>query len=691
VSKHVNKVTVAGLIVALGIIYGDIGTSPLYVFSEIINGKVIEPLLIIGGLSCIIWTLTLQTTLKYVVLTLKADNRGEGGIFSLYTLVRRQKKWLVIPAMVGGAALLADGMITPPISVTSAVEGLKSTRFFDWFLPHDKINAIGDLIERQHFIEDYITKVIVFIVIIIIALLFFLQQFGTASIGKMFGPIMLIWFGMLAVLGISHITDDLNIFKAFNPYYAIKLLTVYPKGFWLLGAVFLCTTGAEALYSDLGHCGRANIRYTWVFVKISLILNYLGQGAWLLHNNTGKIFATSEIIKDIPGAVLMQNPFFELMPKWFLLSGIIIAASAAIIASQALISGSFTLISEAIRLNLWPRMKINYPSEAKGQLYIPGINTLLFTGCVAIVLYFQTSSAMGAAYGLAITLCMLATTILFSNFMVSRRVAPIWIYLFLGVFLTIETSFLIANLDKFPHGGFIALLVGGALFVVMYVWFRSRKIKNRYVEFVRLEEYIPKLEELSNDVSVPKYATHLVYMTSANNPKEIEHKIIYSILSGKPKRADIFWFVHVDTLDDPYTCDYVVEHIIPNDIIRVEFRLGFRVAPRVNLMFKKVVEDLVQNKEVNVTSRYESQQRNNVVGDFQFVVMEKFLAQDNELPFFERLIMQLYFWVKEVALSEEKGFGLQQSNVTVEKYPLIVAPVSKLKLKRVYMDEEDEE
>jgi KUP system potassium uptake protein len=668
VSKHINKVTGAGLIVALGIIYGDIGTSPLYVFSEIINGKKIEPLLIIGGLSCIIWTLTLQTTVKYVALTLQADNRGEGGIFSLYTLVRRQKKWLVIPAMLGGAALLADGMITPPISVAAAVEGLRN-------------------IPSLHAITD---QTIIMIVLGILAMLFFMQQFGTASIGKMFGPIMLIWFTMLAVLGISHITEDLSIFKAFNPYYAIKLLTVYPKGFWLLGAVFLCTTGAEALYSDLGHCGRANIRYTWVFVKITLILNYLGQGAWLLHNNTGKTFATAEHLNDIPGAVLMKNPFFELMPQWFVLAGIIIAAAAAVIASQALISGSFTLISEAIRLNLWPRMKINYPSEAKGQLFIPGINTLLFAGCVGIVLYFQNSGAMGAAYGLAITLCMLATTVLFSNYLVSRRTSQLLIYLFLAVFITIEISFLIANLDKFPHGGYVTLIVGGGLFGVMYVWFRARKIKNRYVEFVRLEEYISKLEELSNDMTVPKYATHLVYMTSANNPKEIEHKIIYSILSGKPKRADIYWFVHVDTLDDPYTCEYVVDHIIPNDIIRVEFRLGFRVAPRINLMFKKVVEDLVTNKEVNVTSRYESQQRNNVVGDFQFVVMEKFLSTDHELPFMEKIIMQFYFWVKEISLSEEKGFGLQQSNVVVEKYPLIVAPASKLRLKRIYEDEEIE-
>jgi KUP system potassium uptake protein len=661
VSNHVNKVTAAGLLVALGIIYGDIGTSPLYVFNAIINGRHISEDLIVGGLSCIIWTLTLQTTIKYVILTLKADNKGEGGIFSLYTLVRRQKKWLVIAAMIGGAALLADGMITPAISVASAIEGLK------------QIDAFKRIDQQE----------VIYIVLAILALLFFLQKFGSASIGKLFGPIMTIWFGMLAILGFIHLHDDFGIFKAFNPYYAIKLLTVYPGGFWILGAVFLCTTGAEALYSDLGHCGRANIRYSWVFVKSCLIINYLGQGAWLLANYNGKTISDAMIKGGF-------NPFFGVMSDQFRLVGLIIATFAAIIASQALISGSFTLISEAIRLNLWPRMKINYPSEAKGQLFIPGINMLLFIGCCGIVLYFKSSSAMEAAYGLAITLCMLSTSILFANYLVSKRTNSLLIYLYLAVYLTIECTFLFANLDKFPHGGYIALMAGGGLFVVMYVWFRSRKIKNRYVEFVRMEEYIPKLEELSNDFTVPKYATHLVYMTSANNPKEIEHKIIYSILSGKPKRADIFWFVHVDTLDDPYTSEYIVEHIIPNDIIRVEFRLGFRVAPRVNLMFKKVVEELVANKEVNVTSRYESQQRNNVVGDFQFVVMEKFLAQDNELPFMERIIMHLYFWIKEISLSEEKGFGLQQSNVIVEKYPLIVAPISKMKLTRIYTDEDDE-
>jgi len=661
VSKNINKVSAAGLIIALGIIYGDIGTSPLYVLNEIIAGRAISEKLILGSLSCIIWTLTLQTTVKYVILTLKADNKGEGGIFSLYALVRRRRKWLVIPAMLGGAALLADGIITPPITVTSAIEGLRQ-------LP-----------SLRH-IEQ---STIVTIVIAIISVLFFMQQFGTASIGRMFGPIMSIWFAMLAVLGCAHLLDDVEIFKALNPYYAIELLATYPKGFWLLGAVFLCTTGAEALYSDLGHCGRGNIRISWIFVKTCLILNYLGQGAWLLANYKDQI---------IPPQVVADgfNPFINIMPQWFKLPGIIIATIAAVIASQALISGSFTLISEAMRLNLWPKMKINYPTEEKGQLYIPGISLLLFIGCVGIVLYFQKSANMGAAYGLAITMCMISTSILFANFLVSRRVNKGWIYLYLIVYFSIESSFLIANLEKFMHGGYVTLIVGGGLFAVMYVWFRSRKIKNRYVEFVRMEHYIPMIQELSNDKTIPKYATHLVYMTSANNPKEIEHKIIYSILNKKPKRADIYWFVHVDVLDDPYTCEYSVEHIIPNDIIRVEFRLGFRVEQRINLMFRKVVHELVDNTEVNITSRYESLEKNNVVGDFQFIVLEKYLSQDNELPFFERIIMKLYFWLKEISLGEERGFGLDPSNVTVEKFPLIVAPVSNLNLKRVYHEDMEE-
>lgn len=649
-----NKASVAGLLIALGIIFGDIGTSPLYVLNAITSGRIISEELIIGSLSCIIWTLTLQTTIKYVILTLQADNKGEGGIFSLYALVRRRRKWLVMPAMIGGAALLADGMITPPISVTSAIEGLK------------QVPAISDISQST----------IIYIVIGILTVLFFIQQFGTAFIGQFFGPVMTLWFLMLAALGIFHLTDDLHVFKAFNPYYAIRLLTIYPNGFYILGAVFLCTTGAEALYSDLGHCGKWNIRYAWIFVKISLILNYLGQGAWLLSNYNGKQI-TSELIES------GFNPFYSLMPHWFLYIGIGLATAAAIIASQALISGSFTLISEAIRLNLWPKLKIVYPTEARGQLYIPAINLLLFAGCIGIVLYFKKAANMESAYGLAITLCMIATSILFANYLVLRRTKSSLIILYLAGYLAIELSFLWANMEKFPHGGYVTLIVGGALFFVMYDWFRARKIKNRYVEFIRLENYIPKLQELSNDRTISKYATHLVYLTSADNPKEIEHKIIYSILNRKPKRADIYWFVHVETMDDPYTSQYTVKHIIPNDIIRVDFQLGFRVQPRLNLLFKKVVEDLVMNKEVNVTSRYESLEKSNVVGDFTFIVMEKYLSQDNDLPIWEKFVMRIHFWLKEISLSEERGFGLDTSNIIVEKFPLIVSPVMNLKLKRI--------
>src|SRR6478672_11640399 len=645
-----KRVSAAGILIALGIIYGDIGTSPLYVLNSITNGKQITDNLVIGSLSLIIWTLTLQTTVKYVILTLNADNRGDGGIFSLFALVRRRRRWLVIPAMIGGAALLADGMITPPISVTSAIEGLK------------QVPSLSHISQGT----------IVYIVLGILSFLFFIQQFGTAFIGRFFGPVMSLWFFMLALLGVIHFADDMHVFRALNPYYGIKLLATYPGGFYILGGVFLCTTGAEALYSDLGHCGKWNIRYSWIFVKTCLIVNYLGQGAWLLANFRNQVFDVST-----------GNPFFGTMPEWFRLFGIIIATAAAVIASQALISGSFTLVSEAMRLNLWPKLRIGYPTEERGQLYVPGVNFLLFFGCTSMVLYFQKSTNMEAAYGLAITLCMIATSILFANFLISRRTRPIFIYFYLFVYLSIELGFLFANLNKFPHGGYVTLIVGGGLFLVMYIWFKSRKIKNRYVEFVRLETYIPKIQELSNDRSVAKYATHLVYLTSADNPKEIEHKIIYSILNKKPKRADIYWLVHVDTLDDPYTSEYRVDHIIPNDIIRVEFRLGFRVEPRINLMFRKVVEDLVANKEVNITSRYESLERSNTVGDFQFIVMEKYLSQDNELPFVEKVIMRLHFSLKEISLSEERGFGLDVSTVTVEKFPLIVAPVANLKLKRV--------
>ncbi len=602
-----------------------------------------------------------------MLLVLNADNKGEGGTFSLLTLVRRQKKWLVYPAMIGGAFLLSDGIITPPITVTSAIEGIR------------QIPGLGDMSQSK----------VVVIVLSIISLIFILQQFGTASIGRAFGPVMIVWFSMLAILGIANIHYDYSVLKAINPYYAIQLLTQYPSGFWLLGAVFLCTTGAEALYSDLGHVGKQNIRVSWIFVKIALILNYAGQSAYLL-TQEGRVFANSELLADAafasehPTAALLQNPFYAIMPEWFTIIGIIIATLAAIIASQAMISGSFTLISEAIRLNLWPKMKINYPSEERGQVFIPGVNLMLWAGCMFVVLYFQKSSQMEAAYGLAITLCMLSTTILFVFYLVKKRTKPALIVAFMLVYLMIELSFLIANLEKFPHGGYVTLILGGIIFTIMYVWFRSRKIKNRYVEFVRLEHYIPLIQELSNDKTVARTSTHLVYMTSADNPKEIEHKVVYSILNRKPKRADIYWFVHVDTLDDPYTCEYQVEHIIPNDIIRVEFRLGFRVEQKIQAMMRKVVEELIANKEVNVTSRYESLERNNIVGDWMFIVMEKFLSNDNELPFVEKIIMKAYFWLKKLSVSEARSFGLDSSYVQVEKFPLLVSSSRSIPLKRVY-------
>lgn len=642
-SPTLRKASVAGFLIALGIVYGDIGTSPLYTFDAITRGKPVTDLLILGGVSCIIWTLTLQTTVKYVLITLRADNNGEGGIFSLYALIRRHAWWMVVFAMIGGAAMLADGLITPPITVTSAIEGLN--------LPHD---------------------ITIKIVLIIIVGLFMIQQFGTSFIGRYFGPIMTAWFVMMGVIGITHISDNWSVLHAFNPYYAIRLLATYPKGFLILGAVFLCTTGAEALYSDMGHCGRDNIRVSWIFVKICLVLNYLGQAAWLL---------------KFQGQILPDNVkiFFAIMPGWFVPFGIAIATLAAIIASQAMITGSFTLVSEAIKLNLWPKMKINYPTEEKGQLYIPGINRLLGIGCIAVVLFFNGESKnMEAAYGLSITITMIMTSCLLIYYLMLKRVKKVWIALYLIVYLTIEFSFLSANMDKFPHGGYVTIVIGGALFLVNFIWYKSRKIKNRYVEFVKIADYLPQIQELSNDITIPKYSTHLVFLTSANNPQEIEHKIIYSIFNKKPKRSDIYWFIHVDVQDEPYQSDYIVETIIPNEVIRIEFRLGFRVDQRINLMFRKVVEDMVKKKEVNITSRYESLSKNNVAGDFRFIVMEKFLSHDNELPFMEKLIMRGYFLLKNVSLSEEKGFGLDPSFVTVEQFPLLISPVTNLKMRRVY-------
>ncbi len=646
-NSHMNKVTAAGMLITLGIIFGDIGTSPLYVLKAIIleDDQPINKTVILGGLSCIFWTLTLQTTVKYVFLTLKADNKGEGGIFALFTLLKRlNKKWLVYPAIIGGSTLLADGFITPPISVTSAMEGIKV------YLHDPKFNVIPYVIG-------------------ILAVLFTLQQFGTQLIGKYFGWVMLTWFSMLGILGIGLIVYNPEVLLALNPKYAYEMLVLHPGGFWLLGAVFLCTTGAEALYSDLGHCGRENIRISWFFVKATLILNYLGQGAFLLGME-------GQMIGDV-------NPFYSLMPEWFLPFGIVIATAATIVASQALISGSFTLINEAMRLNLWPKVKIKYPTEERGQLYIPSINWILCFGCIGIVLLFKEASAMENAYGLSIIITMIMTTILLANFLVLRRYPDWLIYVILGVFLTIEFSFLIANLVKFMHGGYVTIIMASLLSGVMFIWLISRRIQNRYVEFTTMDKYLPILLQLSNDKTIEKYATHLVYMTGAAKNNEIEDKVIYSILRKHPKRADIYWFVHIDLADEPYCREFKVTQIVPHKIIRVDFRLGFREMPRINTMFRQVVSMLSENKEVDVTSRYESLHKENIAGDFRFIVMKKFLSYENDLPFFEKIIMESYFTLKHLSLSEEKAFGLDTSNVSVEKVPLIIKQVKDCNLKRL--------
>jgi len=498
-----------------------------------------------------------------------------------------------------------------------------------------------------------------------------IQAFGTKIVGRAFGPIMITWFVMLGVLGLNQVLLHPEIFKAFNPIYGYDLITKHPGGFWMLGAVFLCTTGAEALYSDLGHCGRENIRISWVFVKICLILNYFGQGAWLL----------SQVGNLLDG----RKPFYSIMPDWWLLPGVTIATFAAIIASQAVITGSFTLISEAIRLNFWPKVRLVYPSDQKGQLYVPSINWLLFLGCTGVVLYFKESSNMEAAYGLAITLTMIMTTILMSYYLYLKRVNLWIVVVFMLLYLFIEGLFLGANLLKFTHGGWFTILVGALVAGLMTVWLRAFYIKLRLTEYTKLESYLPALKELSRDISIPKYTTHLVFMTNASRVSEIETKVVYSIFQKRPKRADIYWFIHVDTTDDPYRMEYKVNTIDDDEtVIKVNFKLGFRVEQRINLFFRKVVEDMVLNKEVDITSRYESLSRQNVTGDFRFVVLERFLSFENDLPFVEQMIMKAYFFVKDFTTPEDKWFGLDSSSVKIEKVPLIIRPVENVKLRRVY-------
>ncbi len=638
----IQKVSAASLLVALGIIYGDIGTSPLYVMKSIIGDRAITELLVYGGISCVFWTLTFQTTFKYIFLTLSADNQGEGGVFSLYALVKRFGKGkLVIPTILGATTLLADGIITPPISVASAVEGLEA------IVPH--LPTIP-------------------IVIAILSGLFIFQRFGTQKVGYIFGPAMVVWFSMLLTLGVLQIVHHPDILKALNPMYGYRLLVEYPHGFWLLGAVFLCTTGAEALYSDLGHCGKSNIRITWIFVKIALVANYLGQGAWLMHQNN-----------EFLGG---QNPFYTIMPQWFLIIGIVIATLAAIIASQALISGSFTLINEAISLNFWPRVALKNPTNLKGQIYIPSVNTILWAGCVLMILYFKNSAHMEAAYGFSITIAMLMTTLLLSYYLVFiKKMKMGWVAIMLFIFSVIEISFFIANVVKIKER-WMFLFFELFIFMVMYIWYYSRKINNRFLKFTNLVEQTPMLNELSEDDTIPKYSTHLIYLSKADKTYEIEEKIMKSIFAKKPKRADVYWFLHINRTNDPFTLNYEVVEILDDKVIKVILNLGFRVQPKVELYFKKIVQELVERKELSLHIRPDGSTKYNAEPDFKFIIIEKFLSVENDFELKDGWLLTSYFWLKRLSLSDEKAFGLDKSDVEIENVPMIYSPASNLELNR---------
>lgn len=645
----VSKVTIASLLVALGIIYGDIGTSPLYALRAVIGERPIELNLVYGGVSCIFWTLVCQTTIKYIWLTLQADNDGEGGVFSLYALVRRYGKKLVIPTILGATTLLADGIITPPISVASAIEGLGIVPGFENIIVPGNTITIG-------------------IVAAIITLLFFFQRFGTQAIGKLFGPIMTVWFSMIGIVGVHQILIHPDVLAALSPHHAINLLTKYPHGFWLLGAVFLCTTGAEALYSDLGHCGIKNIRITWVFVKICLVTCYLGQAAWLMHQS----------LPVLQG----RNPFFEMMPGWFLLPSIIIATAATIIASQALISGSFTLISEAMNLNFWPRIAVRQPTEMKGQIYIPSINTILWAGCILMILYFKESSHMEAAYGFSITITMMMTTYLLSFFLLyKKKWNKLAVFALLLFFATIETSFFIANVAKIKER-WMFLFFELFIFLTMYIWYTARKINNKLIRFVDLGKYTHTIKELSDDHEIPAFCTHLIYLTKANSRHQIEEKIIKSILAKKPKRAQVYWFLHINRTEQPYTLNYDIAELVDDKIIKVTIHVGFRIQPRTELYFKQIVKELVAKQELNLHTRADGSTKYNREPDFKFVVIEKYLSVENELVLKDGLLLNSYFFLKHLGLSDEKAFGLDKSDVVVEQVPLIYQPAQNIPLTR---------
>lgn len=627
----------------MGIVFGDIGTSPLYVMKAIVGvNPSFDADYIVGAVSCVIWTLTLQTTVKYVLIALRADNKGEGGILALFSLLRRlPRKWLYIVAAVGASALIADGVITPAITVTSAIEGLRIASPTMPVLP------------------------IVFAIIIGI---FLMQQAGTGRIGRFFGPFMLAWFLMLGVLGCCNIGAYTGILRAFNPWWAVKLLVEYPGWFLILGAVFLCTTGAEALYSDLGHCGRRNITASWMFVKAMLILNYLGQGAWIIAH---------------PADAVAENPFYAVMPQWFTMVGVAMSTGAAVIASQALLSGSFTIFSEAVNLDFWPHLKIKYPSTEKGQLYIPAVNWVLLAGCLLTVALFRNSAHMEAAYGLAITVTMLMTTILLTFYLRHRGVSRWLCGLFLAFFITLEGVFFIANMFKFTHGGWFTLLIAGMVGFVMIVWRNSTRIRNSYIDFRPVKTMAPVISAIKADREIPKFASNVIYFSRSADSSQIESKLLHSIINRQPKRADHYWVMHIEHLDEPEALEYAVETVVPDTLFFVTLRLGFRVEPKVSVYLRQIVEDMVAAGELDLISTYPSLRREHIPGDFRFIILNRIFSLASTCSRGEAFLLRLHDTLRRLGTSDREAMGLDTSGVTLETVPLIISTAPTRRITRI--------
>lgn len=676
-SSH-NKMTLAGILVALGVVYGDIGTSPMYTMSSLVSGngglQNISTDFILGSISLIFWTLTIITTTKYVLIALRADNNGEGGIFALYTLVRKKAKWLLIPAMIGGATFLSDGMMTPAVTVTTAIEGLKGLNINNHVL-----------ITNQ--------KTVVLVTIIILSCLFFIQRFGTEALGKAFGPIMLLWFTSLAVAGLYRLAGDWSFLRALNPYYAFQTLIspANKNGIFILGSIFLATTGAEALYSDMGHVGRNNIYGSWPYVKICLLINYLGQGVWL---NQAKDLVSYQNMDTL-------NPFFEMVPAPFRLAMTIIATLAAIIASQALISGSYTLVSEATKLKLLPRLRMIYPTNFKGQLYIPAVNNIIWVLCIAIVIYFQNSERMAGAYGLVITITMLMTTILLNAWLLTTKHNRFLSELIIVFFLAIETIFLISNSVKFFEGGYVTFTIACILIMIMIIWQYGELLKNDntfHREYVSLLAYKRQLKKLSEDDTLPLYTTNLVYLTKIHEGYKVKKDILYSILDKRPKRAKVYWFVTVNVTDNPYTTEYSVDTFGTDYMVNVQLYLGFRMEQKVNFFLRQIVNEMMIKGELPRQPQTYTTIPDRNVGDFSFVLIQEVLSPDTQLNNIKKSIIQARLWLQRYTVTPAIWFGLSYSDVVMERVPLILGQLRSDRLRLIkrdpiikYYDDEDED